>query len=255
MNKLFFTTLLLFIATASWAHDAEIDRIFYNLNSYTKEATVTYKGTFPDTYSNEYSGSVTIPSTFTYKDVQYSVTSIGWNAFFQCSDLTSVIIPNSVTSIADYAFSGCSGLTSVNISNSVTSIGIDAFYKCSKLTSVTIPNAVVSIGSRAFGDCSSLEDIYSLNPTPPTCWNNPFDNVIKLTAKLYVPAESVDTYKAAWKGFQNILPIDAAGIDASNVTSSSFTTFYDLSGKLIESPLPGQIVIRKQGNKTVKYKF
>lgn len=255
MNKLFFTTLLLFIAIGSWAHDAEIDGIFYSLNSYTKEATVTYKGIFPDTYSDEYSGSVTIPSTFTYKGVLYSVTTIGWNAFFQCSDLTSVIIPNSVTSIADYAFSGCSGLISANISNSVTSIGIEAFKKCSKLTSVTFPNSVISIGSRAFVDCSSLVEVYSLNPTPPTCWDNPFDNVIKLTAKLYVPSESVDAYKTAWRGFLNILPIGTAEMEIQSVPFSSFTALYDLSGKLIELPCPGQIVIKRQGNKTVKYKF
>jgi uncharacterized repeat protein (TIGR02543 family) len=116
-----------------------------------------------------------------------SVTSIGTNAFSNCSDLTSVyisdlaawcnisfsnyysnplhyadhlylnnneitdlVIPNSVTSIKNYAFHGCDGLTSVTIPNSVTSIGHYAFYSCSGLTSVTIPNSVTSIGYAAF---------------------------------------------------------------------------------------------------------
>ncbi|MDD6831734.1 MAG: leucine-rich repeat protein [bacterium] len=79
-----------------------------------------------------------------------SVTSIGYGAFRDCGDLTSVTIPNSVTSIGDGAFEYCSGLTSVAIPDSVTSIGNGAFEYCSGLTSVTIPNSVTSIGGGAF---------------------------------------------------------------------------------------------------------
>ena len=86
-----------------------------------------------------------------------SVTSIGANAFEDCSSLTSITIPSSVTSIGYSAFRGCSALTSVTIGNSVTSIGSYAFYYCTSLTSVTVPNSVTSIGANAFEDCSSLE--------------------------------------------------------------------------------------------------
>ena len=94
--------------------------------------------------------SVTIPN---------SVTSIGYRVFAECSSLTSVTIPNSVTSIGERAFYGCSSLTSVMIPNSVTSIDYEAFYGCSSLTSVTIPNSVTSIGNRAFYECSSLTSV------------------------------------------------------------------------------------------------
>ena len=94
--------------------------------------------------------SVTIPD---------SVTSIGNSAFHNCSGLTSVTIPDRVTSIGDYAFSGCSGLTSIIIPDSVTSIGEHAFYNCRRLTSITIGNGVTSIHGSAFEYCTGLTSI------------------------------------------------------------------------------------------------
>ena len=94
--------------------------------------------------------SVTIPD---------SVTSIGEYAFYWCTLLTSVAIPDSVTSIGSYAFAYCDSLTSVTIPDSVTSIGDSVFSGCTSLTSVTIGSGVTSIGSRAFDDCTSLVTI------------------------------------------------------------------------------------------------
>ena len=88
-----------------------------------------------------------------------SVTSIGYYAFWGCTNLRNIKIPNNVESIGDYAFYNCTSLTSVTIPNSVTSIGNDAFYRCSSLTSVTIPNSVTSIGNNAFYGCSSLTSV------------------------------------------------------------------------------------------------
>ena len=88
-----------------------------------------------------------------------SVTSIGSDAFYGCTSLADIIIPNSVTSIGSGAFSGCTSLKSINIPNAVTSIGSYAFFGCTSLKSINIPNAVTSIGSYAFFDCTSLSDI------------------------------------------------------------------------------------------------
>jgi uncharacterized repeat protein (TIGR02543 family) len=89
-----------------------------------------------------------------------SVASIGNRAFYNCTGLTSIIIPNGVIIIGDEAFSG-SGLTSITIPNGVTSIGDEAFSNCASLTSITIPNSVTSIGSNSFYNCSNLNTIYS----------------------------------------------------------------------------------------------
>ncbi|MCH5160438.1 MAG: leucine-rich repeat domain-containing protein [Clostridiales bacterium] len=105
------------------------------------------------------SGSIKLLTSILYKGSTNSVTSIGSEAFRNCSSLTSVVIPNSVTSIGSEAFRDCSSLTSVAIGDSVTSIGEYAFFACINLTSVTIGNNVTIIGKDAFSNCSSLTSI------------------------------------------------------------------------------------------------
>ena len=94
-------------------------------------------------------GNIVILEKIIYNDSTYNVTSIGSGAFYDCSGLTSMTIPDSVTSIDEYAFSG-SGLTSITIPESVTSIGSSTFEDCSGLTSITIPDSVTSIDEYAF---------------------------------------------------------------------------------------------------------
>ena len=107
----------------------------------------------------KYSGDVIIPESVTYNDVKYSVTAIEDDAFYDCSGLKSVIIPDSVTEIGAYAFGGCSKLTSICIPDSVIKIGIQAFASCRGLKSVNIPDSITEIGVMAFSDCSELTSI------------------------------------------------------------------------------------------------
>jgi len=152
MKKNLLFLLLVILPMVASADPVEIDGIYYYLITKTKHAEVTSN-------PNMYSGEVVIPSSVTYNDVEYSVTSIGERAFENCSSLTSITIPNSVTFIGDYAFYYCSRLTSITIPNGVTSIGYRAFRDCSSLTSITIPNSVTSIGEEAFHGCRSLTSI------------------------------------------------------------------------------------------------
>ena len=244
MKHIITTTLLLLallLPTHALAHDFEVDGIYYNING--TNATVTYKGDHFNSYSNEYSGSVTIPATVTYSGTIYSVTSIGYGAFEYCSSLTAIDIPYSVTTIGDYAFYYCSSLTNIDIPNSVTNIGDDAFSDCSKLMSVTIegpisriqhstfyncrklqtvrlPYDLISIGEKAFYFCEDLTDVTCLAKTPPSIekYNSIYPGYYMAT--LHVPAQSVEAYKATdwWSHFINIEG------DASNDASDPATS-------------------------------
>ena len=115
--------------------------------------------------------SVTIPD---------GVTSIGSSAFRSCYALTSVTIPQGVTSIRDCAFYNCYDLTNVAIPDSVKSIGAFAFYGCYDLTSVTIPDGVTSISSSAFHHCCSLESV-TISDGVTSIGNCAFSNCESLT--------------------------------------------------------------------------
>ena len=177
LKQLTLKTLMLIIMLSSTvsvsAYDFEVDGIYYYVYSLEDLTLGVASG------EEKYSGDIVIPETVTYNGHQFTVkitgdysflnctdltsvsipntvTSISFGTFYGCSGLKSINIPNSVTTIQDYAFLNCSSLTDINIPNSVTTIGNFAFQLCSGLTNINIPNSVTSIGKYAFWDCSSL---------------------------------------------------------------------------------------------------
>lgn len=106
-----------------------------------------------------YSGALVIPSMVTYLSVDYSVTHMGGYAFYQCTTLNSVVVPDSVTSFGDGVFRECTALTSVTLPSSITSIAPQTFLFCSSLTSVVVPNLVTSLEIYAFYGCTNLTSV------------------------------------------------------------------------------------------------
>jgi len=88
-----------------------------------------------------------------------SLTSIGGNAFQGCTSLTEINLPDSLTSIGSYVFSGCIALTKINLPDSLTSIGSNAFSGCIALTKINLPDSLTSIGGKAFSGCTSLTNL------------------------------------------------------------------------------------------------
>ncbi len=198
--------------------------------------------------------SITIPN---------SVTNIGEGAFMECTGLTSITIPNSIDSVGIYAFAGCTGLTSITIPNSVTSIGDDAFVYCTGLVSVVIGNNnELTIGRSVFEECESLKKVTCYADVPPTVIfesyegedgtiyrSGAFDTCRLSEMTLYVPVQAVDAYKEAeeWKEFAHIVPIGATSTDTDELVIAPSTTDVTITWPETAGAETYTIIITKNG--------
>ncbi len=140
--------------------------------------------------------SITIPN---------SVSTIGNYAFSRCTDLSTITIPESITTISYGTFEGCNGLTSVNIPNSVTSIEYMAFQNCSGLTSIIIPNSVTELGSYAFFNCSNLAFVNIPNNITRIS-DSTFSGCSGLTS-IIIPSSVSDITSSAFNDCNNIIEV------------------------------------------------
>lgn len=138
--------------------------------------------------------SLVIPATVTYDGKTYKVTSIGKNAFYKNTKLTSIVIGNNVTSIEDYAFYGCKNVTSIKMGRSVEIIGASSFRKCTKLTSITLPKSIDELGKNAFYGCKKLRTITIQANSVVDVADNAIKGISK-KAVIKVPKKLVKGYK------------------------------------------------------------
>ena len=174
------------ISVVMSVHAADGDEFTYTYNGQTLNYRILSEseGTCAVTgYNSEVVGALELPDCAYYRGIEYTLVTIGENAFSQCAGLTSVVIGNSVNYIRNRAFFNCNKLTSVVIQNSVKTIGNEAFGYCYGLTSVFIGNSVNNIGSKAFIACLRL-----IKSAYPDYLPNPFSYGI---AMAYPAQESI----------------------------------------------------------------
>ena len=137
--------------------------------------TSSYTGGVSTKQYYSYSGYATYYIPKSLKSVTVTGGKISYGAFYNCTSLTSIVIPDSVTSIGVDAFYNCTSLTSIVIPDGVTSIGYEAFRGCTNLTSIVIPDGVTSIDYQAFYNCSKLT-IYCEATSEPSGWTSSWNN-------------------------------------------------------------------------------
>ena len=220
-TKLFTLFLALTASVGITFASVTIDGIAYKLNETDLIAVVTKGGS--------YSGNVVIPGQITYNAKTYSVTSIEVEAFYGCSGLTSVTIPNSITSIGEDAFGNCSSLTSVTIPNSVTSIGNSVFSGCSRLTSVTLNSN--AIARKNYSSDANIKSIfgaqvtkYMLGDEITSIGNYAFQGCCRLTS-IEIPNSVTSIGDRAFSGCSGLTSVTIP----SSVTSIGDNAFYNCS--------------------------
>lgn len=234
-------------------------------------------GTFTECQNLE---TVTLPTT---------LEAIENNAFSN-SGLTSIFIPKGVTSISSTSFNYCGKLSTISVSdenttydsrnncnaiiqtatnqilrgtsntiipNTATSIGDNAFNDINSLTSIVIPESVTSIGQYAFRFCNSLAEVVCKAKVAPQLKSDAFSNDVLSKATLYVPEESVESYKAdgEWKKFSDIQPLPYAYINISAAEKTTYCSEHALDFTNIEgakayiasgfSPSTGVVLLTK----------
>ncbi|MBN2743836.1 MAG: leucine-rich repeat domain-containing protein [Marinilabiliaceae bacterium] len=244
MKKLFLSFICLFLMACASAYDFTSGGIYYNISSssFPYSCEMTYSS------GNKYAGNFIIPSTVTYNNVTYSVTSIGSDAFGDCADLTTLALPSSVISVHEKAFYGCANLSSFlvesenpvfscvdgvlfnkdqtmlmrypqgrsgsySIPSTVTSVEKGAFLQCLGLSSISIPNSVTFLGHSSFCSCDGLTSLL-IPSSVETIDVSAFENCIGLNS--ITLSSGIKTIKA--EAFKSCSQLSSVSIPSS-VTS------------------------------------
>ena len=175
-----FSMMLTFLPVGAMAATITQESLTYTINADGKSVTVSGKKGSPT--------ELKIESSISNNGTNYTVTEIGYQAFFGCNTLTKVTLPHTVDKIGYQAFCKCSNLTNVTIPEGVKKIGQAAFYGCSQLTSITIPSTITNMDT-AFSGNTALSHVTLTNGISKIS-SNAFERCTGLT-EVEIPA-SVD---------------------------------------------------------------
>ncbi len=245
-NIVFADSIVKAICLANWDYDndgelsyaealsvSDLGQVFKsksNITSFDELQFFTNLDTIPDQafYQCSKLTSITLPNT---------ISSIGNSAFASCTRLTSLNLPNSISSIGRAAFYNCTGLISLTLPNLVSMIDYRTFYGCSGLTSLTLPDSLISIGNEAFSGCSGLTSL-SFPNTLTTIGDSAFKNCSGLNGSLTLPNSISSLGNAAFSGCTGLTTL----IFPDSLTTISSSAFSGCSG-LTSLTLPDGLTI------------
>ena len=163
----------------------ESDGVRYSVRS-SSQKTVAVTHLINDYYK----GDVIIPSKVSYNGINYSVTAVEREAFYNCNELTSITISDGITVIEDFAFAECIGLNSLSTPGSVKEIRDFAFGHCENLKSVDFANGIEKIGDYAFSYCKSLTSVI----IPPSISYISYDSFLRCSGLTDISVDPGNTY-------------------------------------------------------------
>lgn len=156
MKKLLtlFVVAIVFGFSSAYSEEFMEDGINYRINSLNSSLVSVCR--LPN--STHYLGDIVIPSSVEHEGIKYTVSGISNWAFENCSEITSITMPQSIMEIGESAFAGCSQLTNLSFPDSIKYLEICVCYGCDKLSNLYLPSGIQGIGRSAFNGCSSLEE-------------------------------------------------------------------------------------------------
>ena len=221
--------------------------LFYEIENNSVKVVAPVINTYGEYSWGDYlkpAGVVAIPDSVTNNGTTYAVKTIESKAFYSCTEVTFITMPNHITHIGDLAFAMCHFAT-INLPDSLQTIGYSAFHGCNLLTHVTFPDATVSIGSQMFSSCIHLSSV-TFGSGCETIGVSPFDGLEPITditcrsttppiiqgflnvssgVSLHVPCSTMSAYQSA-NGWGNFFTSIQEMSCTSNVTVSSGDSGY-----------------------------
>jgi len=166
-----------------------------------------------------------------------SVEKIGYAAFYGCSSLVSVTLPDSLKEVGDWAFGACGKLKEMNLSGTQAArIGEYGFYNCLALAQISFPNTLTAIGKRAFLGCAALKEADLSGTQTAQIGEYAFYNCTALEKAVYPAAlAQMDTW-----AFGNCASLAEVDLSGSRLTGLNYAVFYGGSS-LKKISLPGAL--------------
>ncbi|MCD7777695.1 MAG: leucine-rich repeat protein [Clostridiales bacterium] len=227
-------------------------------NIYIDENNMSYVSDEGVLYNADLTEIICYPAGKTSTDftIPNSVTSIGSEAFYRCSNLESITIPENVINIGNLAFEFCSGLESIIVPDSVTYIGNFAFCGCTNMINISLSNNITSLNTGVLSGCRNLSSVYIPNGIT-TINTSAFSGCTNLT-EINIPDSIVSIGDKAFISCENLSEItitdNVMSISSSAFTGNDLTTVYCYEGSAADdsSLYPdGVLIVHLNGSKSI----